>query len=93
MRTYIFWGLMLVSTASLNGMSISGDRITTKAGTISFSELIALQSKIRILSTAYATSTSLIVLYLAYEKWCEVPSRKSIERSSAQTSEKVERQN
>lgn len=60
--------IYLISCDSLHAMSITGDRITTKAGSISFSELINLSRNYYLLRNAYICSTLGIIGYLAYER-------------------------
>lgn len=60
--------MILINFTHLKGMSITGDRITTKVGSITFSELINLSHNYKILRNVYIFSTVSIITYLIYEK-------------------------
>jgi len=69
--------ILLVGTLSLHGMQkMTGDRITTRAGSISFSELMSINNQFWILRNAYIITTSCIVGYLIYEKIKEYREKK-----------------
>jgi hypothetical protein len=60
--------LLSLHSTSLNGLLISGDTMTVKAGSININSLVHMSHQFKILRGAYIITTAAIIAYLVYDK-------------------------